>query len=122
MAFLVLLVGIFILGTCLAFMFSPALVDELITWLGDKRHLNYVAAIRLCAGAILLVGAPQTAYPQAIGAIGILLILAALVIVLFPAEKIKKITEYFLERPTAIIRLWILGPMLLGAFVIFSVI
>lgn len=122
MAFLVLLVGIFILGTCLAFMFSPSLVEELITWLGVKRHLHYVAAIRLVAGAILLMGAQQTAYPQAITAIGILLIVAALVIVLFPAEKIKKITEYFLGRPTAIIRLWIMGPMLLGMFVVYSVI
>ena len=46
MTLMVLLVGIFILGTCLAFFVSPSLVEELIVWLGRQRNLYGVVALR----------------------------------------------------------------------------
>ena len=122
MTFLILLVGIFIVGTCLAFFVSPLLVDELILWLGKKRNLNYVVAIRLYVGIVLLVGAAQTAFPTAIVSLGALFVAAALLLLVFPADRIKAITELFLERSALVVRLWVMLPLLLGAFIIYSVI
>ena len=121
MTFLMLLAGIFILGTCLAFFVSPSLVEELIVWLGRQRNLYYVVALRLLLGIVLVVGAPQSDYPLAIRALGCLLIAAAVLLAVLPAEQVKRISAHFLQRPAWIIRLWVMLPMVLGAFIIYSV-
>ena len=121
MTFLVLLAGIFILGTCLAFFVSPSLVEELIVWLGEQRNLYLVVALRFILGLIFVIGAPQTDFPLVIRGLGCLLILAAVLLAVLPAERIKAITAYCLDRPVWIVRLWVSGPMALGMFVIYSV-
>jgi hypothetical protein len=121
MTFLILLAGIFILGTCLAFFVSPSLVDELILWLGKQRNLRYVVVLRLTLGVLFLLGAPQTDYPQAIRALGVLFIAAAVLLAALPAEKIKGITEHFLNRSVWVVRSWVTVPMVLGLFIIYSV-
>jgi hypothetical protein len=121
MTVLMLLAGIFILGTCLAFFVSPSLVDELSLWLGKQRNLHYVVVLRLLLGVLFLIGASQTDYPQAIRALGVLFIAAAVLLFALPAEKIKSITEYYLNRPVWVVRSWIAVPMMLGLFIIYSV-
>ena len=121
MTLLVLLVGIFILGTCLAFFVSPSLVEELIVWLGRQRNLYAVVALRLIFGLLLVVGAPQTHYPSVIAALGYLFIAAAVLLAVLPAAKIRSITEYFLDRSHWVVRAWVLLPMALGIFIICSV-
>ena len=121
MTFLILLVGIFIISTCMAFFVFPSLVDELITWLGKQSNLYVVAAIRLVVGLILLLGAAKTGFPGAIWWLGVLFIAAAILIVVFPADRIKRISEAFLKRGDSVVRVWVLLPLLLGVFIVFSV-
>ena len=121
MTFLLLVAGIFILGTCLAFFVSPSLVEELIVWLGEQRNLYYVVALRFALGLLFVIGAPQTDFPLAIRGLGCLLILAAVLLAVLPADRIKSITAYCLERPVWIVRLWVSVPMALGMLVIYSV-
>lgn len=121
MTFLILLVGIFIVGTCLAFFMFPGLVDELIDWLGRQRNLYIVVAIRLLVGIVLLAGAADTRFPTAIAVLGGLFVAAAVLLAVLPAERIKRITEVCLHRSVLVIRCWVLVPMALGVFIIAAV-
>ena len=121
MTLLVLLVGIFILGTCLAFFVSPSLVEELIVWLGRQRNLYGVVALRLLFGLLLVAGASQTHYPVAIEVLGYLFIAAGVLLAVLPPARVRSITEYFLNRSHAVVRSWVLLPMVLGIFIVLSV-
>jgi hypothetical protein len=121
MKFLVLLSGIFIVSACLTFFIFPALVQELIKWVGIKRHLNYIVLIRLVTGTILMLGAETTRYPTVIWWLGVLFIVAAMLLLVFPADTIKKITGVWLDRPALVVRSWVSLPLLLGGFVVYSV-
>jgi hypothetical protein len=121
MTFLILLVGIFIVGTCMAFFIFPGLVDDLIEWLGRQRNLYLVAAIRLGVGAILLLGAGGTRFPGAIWWLGILFIAAAALLLLLSPERVVGISERFLRSSVGMIRLWVFLPLALGIFILASV-
>lgn len=121
MKLLVLLSGIFIVSTCMAFFIFPSLVEELIKWVGRKRNLNYVVFLRLLSGTILILGANTTRYPTAIFYLGILFIVGALVLLVFPATTIKKLTRSWLDRASWVVRSWVLLPLALGAFILVSV-
>ncbi len=121
MKFLVLLVGIFIIGICMTYFVFPRLIEDLIQWVGEKRNLLYMAATRLVLGIILLLGADTTNYPTAIWWLGILFVAAGLLLLFFPADAIKRITAVWLDRPIAVIRAWVMIPLAIGIFVVASV-
>lgn len=121
MKFLVLLVGIFIVSACMTFFIFPALVEELIKWMGKKRNLHYVVLIRLVTGTILLLGAASTRFPGIIGLLGALYLAAAVLLLLYPADKIGELTKKWLDRPPLVVRLWVMLPLVLGIFVVYSV-
>ena len=121
MKFLVLLSGIFILSACITFFVFPSLVEELIKWVGKKRNLNYIVLLRLINGTILVMGADTTRYPTIIWWLGVLFLAAALLLLVFPVDTIKKWTGTWLERPTLVIRSWVAVPTLIGAFIVYSV-
>jgi uncharacterized membrane protein len=121
MKFLVLLVGIFLISVCMTFFIFPTLIDDLIKWVGKKRHLLVIVAVRLICGSILIAGAGTTRFPTAIWWLGILFIAAGLLLLFFPADTIKRITTVWLDRSTTVIRSWVAIPMAIGIFVVYSV-
>lgn len=121
MKFLVLLVGIFLIGICMTFFMFPTLVTELIKWVGKKRNLLVIVAIRLTVGSILIAGADTTRFPAPIWWLGVVFVAAGLLLLFFPADTIKRITTVWLDRPAGIIRSWIAIPMVLGIFIVYSV-
>ena len=121
MKFLVLLVGIFLISVCMTFFIFPTLIDDLIKWVGKKRHLLVIVAIRLICGSILIAGADTTRFPTAIWWLGMLFIAAGLLLLFFPADTIKRITTVWLDRSTTVIRSWVALPMAIGIFVVYSV-
>ncbi len=121
MKFLVLLVGIFIIGICMTYFVFPRLIEDLINWVGEKRNLLYMVATRLVVGIILVAGADTTRYPTAVWWLGILFVAAGLLLLLFPADTIKRITAAWLDRSTRVIRAWVMIPLAIGIFVVASV-
>ena len=121
MKFLVLLAGIFIVSVCVTFFLFPSLVEELIKWVGRKRNLNYIVALRLSCGTIFLLGADTTRYPQTIWWLGILFIVAGLVLLAFRAKTIRELTAIWLDKPAFVVRSWVALPLTLGIFVIYAV-
>lgn len=121
MKFLVLLTGIFVISACMTFFIFPALVEELIKWVGKKRNLNYLVLIRFVVGCILVLGADSTRYPTFIWWLGAFLIAAAVVLLLMPADTIRKLTEVWLNRPPLVVRGWVLLPLSIGFVIVYSV-
>lgn len=121
MKFLVLLVGIFIIGICMTYFVFPRLAEDLITWVGEKRNLMYMVATRFVVGIILMAGAGTTHFPTAIWWLGIVFVAAGLLLLFFPAENIKRITAVWLDRSNGVIRAWVAIPLAIGIFVVASV-
>ena len=121
MKFLVLLSGMFIISACITFFVFPSLVEELTKWVGKKRNLNYIVVLRLMSGIILLMGADTTHYPTVIWWLGVLFIAAALLLLVFPADTIKRWTGVWLDRSPMVIRAWVAVPTLIGVFIVYSV-
>ncbi len=121
MKFLVLLSGIFISGVCVTFFMYPSLVEELIKWVGKKRNLMTIVLIRLVNGSILMMGADTTHFPTLIWWLGVLFIAAAILLLVFPADTIKRMTRVWLDRSALVIRAWVALPLAIGILVIYSV-
>jgi hypothetical protein len=121
MKFLVLLSGIFISGVCVTFFMYPSLVEELIKWVGKKRNLITIVLIRLVNGGILMMGAETTRLPTLIWWLGVLFIAAAILLLVFPADTIKRMTGVWLDRSPLVIRAWVTLPLAIGVLVIYSV-
>lgn len=121
MKFLVLLSGIFISGVCVTFFMYPSLVEELIKWVGKKRNLMTIVLIRLVNGSILMMGADTTRLPTLIWWLGVLFIAAAILLLVFPADTIKRMTGVWLDRSALVIRAWVALPLAIGILVIYSV-
>ena len=121
MKFLVLLSGIFISGVCVTFFMYPSLVEELIKWVGKKRNLMTIVLIRLVNGSILMMGADTTHFPTLIWWLGVLFIAAAILLLVFPADTIKRMTGVWLDRSALVIRAWVALPLAIGILIIYSV-
>ena len=120
MKFLVLLVGIVLLGVGLAvFLFPGVFVDVLSVV--DRRRNHYLIALgRVIMGVILAVGAPTTAWPVVISWIGYLLIAAGIALVLVPPPYTQRIARWWGGKTNAVVRLWMLLPLVLAGVIVAS--
>lgn len=120
MKFLVLLVGIVLLGAALAvFLFPGVLVDVLSVV--DRRRNHYLIALsRVTMGSILAVGAHTTAWPVVIRWIGYFLIAAGIALLLVPQPYTQRIARWWGGKTMAVVRLWMLLPLTLAGVIVAS--
>ncbi|MEH6551311.1 MAG: hypothetical protein V7711_18570 [Pseudomonadales bacterium] len=121
MKFVILLVGIFIVGVSATFLMFPAIADDMIKWVDDKRHLLYVAAVRFLFGCILIAGADVTEFPEVIWWLGVVFVIAAALLAVFPVANIHKIMQWWLGRSRLSIRISVSVGVALGWFIVWSV-
>ncbi|NNC76526.1 MAG: hypothetical protein HKN77_01105 [Woeseiaceae bacterium] len=122
MKYLILLFGGLITFAGLAITVSPQPVLSLLD--RYKQHVAlYVLAVgvRLLLGAILIVYAPQSAFPLVLRIIGIVSIAAALGILLIGPGRLQRLIDYLLAKAGTIIRPAGVIGILLGAFLIYAV-
>lgn len=120
MTLVVALIGLLIGGVGLFGMAQP---KRLVTWVDSvwkPDRLWLAVAIRLALGVLLIYAAPQCRMPEAVRIFGVITVLAALGLVVLGPERMRVFVHWWTERPPAIIRVWSVGGLLLGAFLIYA--
>lgn len=79
------------------------------------------AGVRILMGAILILGASETAFPTLIRFIGAVLVLKAALVPLLGLDRVRSILEWFQDRPPLLIRFLFLLVASFGAFLIWAV-
>ena len=78
------------------------------------------AGIRALFGAILILGASDTAFPALIRFIGVVLILQAALVPVLGIDRVRSLLSWFLDRPTLLMRFLYLLVVLFGAFLVWA--
>jgi len=120
MEFLVLLVGIVMLGVSAAVFLFPGVLVDVLSVVDRRRNHYYIAVFRVILGTILVVGAATTGFPVAIRWIGYVLIAAGVALVVVPPPYTQRIARWWGGRTLAVVRLWMLLPLALAIFIVAS--
>ena len=118
MAVIVLLIGVLIAGIGIAILSSPARLRRLLHWFLESKNLYAVAAIRVIAGVLFILAAPETRLPMLIQVLGILFILAGVAIPLLGTERVDRLAGWWLARSDSILRLWALVTIAFGGLIV----
>lgn len=86
------------------------------TWM----HVGAVA-VRLVLGAVLILYASQSRFPQTLQILGWIALIAGVVLILVPPGKFKQLIEWAFERLGSYTRIVGLFAVLFGGFLIYAV-
>lgn len=83
--------------------------------------IYFAVLIRLLLGAVLIIAAPQSAFPLTFEVLGWIIIVAAIIIALMGRARIKQLTAWWAQRSITSIRLMFLFGVLIGAGLLYAV-
>jgi hypothetical protein len=118
MCYIILIIGVFILGIAVAVLVSPATLRQILHQFLLKKWLVPVTFLRVVVGIVFLIAAPGTRSPLFMYILGILFILAGVSIPLLGKEKIEGLANWWLGRPDIILRIWAVLAAILGLAII----
>lgn len=113
-----LLVGLGMLGLAL-----PSHLIDLVEALSHLSRGHYLpVGLRVILGVALLVAAPTSRFPQVFQILGAFSLLAAVITALLGMARLRKLIQWWTQRPLGLIRGWSLVAALLGAFLVYGVV
>jgi len=122
MAFLVSMFGGLIVGIGLFGLIHPRGLVEFIRSIWESPSILPIAVtLRLVLGATLLAAAASSRFPVALSALGVLMILTAAALPILGADRFRGFVQWWVERPSPIIRAWSGVAILFGALLIYAV-
>lgn len=86
----------------------------------SPRKIYGWAAVRVLAGVVLILGAPETAFPMLIRIIGAALVLKAALVPLLGLDRVRSLLEWLQARPPILIRCLFLLVVVFGAFLVWA--
>ena len=119
---IILLFGITICSVSVLSIYSPNRLVKVVTTVGKKNWGIFVAIIvRILLGAAVILVAPDTRFPVVFMAVGVLLILSAIIILFVGRDRIS-ILMTWLERLSPLsLRLWLLLGVAFGGLLIYGI-
>jgi len=115
MSSVVAIFGLFMLGMSIAVLAAPERLKRMLRVFLDKQGFGLAVGIRIVAGILFLVAAPDTRAPSFITAVGILSLLAGVSIPFMGRARIDRLANWWLERPDWVLRAWAIAAGALGA-------
>jgi hypothetical protein len=112
----VAVLGVLVAALCLYGVARPRELIRVVSALPAERRVPVMASVRAAMGIVLIVAAPDTAWPRSVAAIGALALVAAVVLVLLGCERVDAIVHWWTGAPAAVIRAWALLGVGFGAF------
>ena len=114
-------VGLLILALGVVGLARPASLMSLVERPWTSRTGFYVAiAVRAAFGILLVAAASSTRFPWAIGALGVLSLIAAVLIPVLGYDRIRRFVAWWVARPTGVVRIWACGACAFGGFLIYA--
>jgi len=120
MALLVVLLGSIIVAVGIVGMARPAqLLAGMLNWPAEVL-VSVAVAVRLVLGIVFILAAPSCRFPRAMYALGIVALLAALVVLLLGADRVRSIVQWWFRQPLLVVRAMYVVTVLFGAFLVYS--
>ena len=118
---LVLLFGLLICGLSAWGVFTPRVIMRLVTELMDGPWgIGIAVVVRLVLGAALIIAADGSRYPLAFEIIGWLAIVAAIAIVIMGRSRLKSFVSRIAGFSDAMLRVWLVGGVVFGGFLVYA--
>jgi len=120
MTLFVTLLGTLFLAISLTVLVSPRSgrwpLENLIT----RRTMPVFSIVRIGFGMACVLAAPSTRLPGFVWALGLLLIVSGISLPIIGFERLRKWTDWWLEKPDREYRVWSLLGILLGALLVWA--
>ena len=121
MLILVALLGAFIAGIGVVCFVNTEILKRAVTEFWKRSDALYLAVgFRLVSGGIVVAAAPQSRYPTLLGFLGVLFLLTAAFIPLIGRHRLNAMVEWWSYQSPAVVRLWSMIALLLGAFLVYA--
>ncbi len=120
MNIIIFLVGVIISLMSLLFIFVPSYFKKFFERYLDKGWMLWAVVFRLVIGVLFVLSSKDTRYPHFIFWLGIVTLLSGITLPIIGQERIKKIINWWLDKPTIVQILWALIAFIFGLFIIYS--
>lgn len=118
----VLLLGSLVTGLSLWGFFVPKKLLNMVNGAVAQSWGFYLAVIvRLILGAALILVAPESRFPTVLTCLGWFAIVAAVVLVIMGAARLRKLVGWFETTSALAIRIWLVFGAAFGVFLIYAV-
>jgi hypothetical protein len=97
------------------------LIHFLQTAWQTPKGLFLAIAIRMVLGALLLATASESRFPQVFQILGGISVAAAAISPLIGFARLNRFVQWWAKRPTVLVRIWSLGAVGFGVFLIYGV-
>ena len=115
------LLGILIFLLCIWGVIAPkALFKKVLDVWNRPWGIYFAIAIRIALGILFVLAADQTRFPGAIRFLGYLMVIAALLIGVIGRQKTDRFINWWKDKPTAFLRVWLVFGMLFAAFIVYA--
>lgn len=122
MIYAVALIGVSLSLLCVAGLAAPAAIVDRVRALSRRGNAQKAAImIRFIVGCILMLAAPDSAYPMILLTIGALVFLAGLALVFVDEARFAALIEWALRLPDPVVRGAFAVCLLLGVFLVYAV-
>ena len=120
MAPLIALIGTFLILVGAVVLIAPQLLRQTVQVFLDRRWMPVASIVRIILGLACILGADSTRVPAFVLGFGILILLSGIAIPVLGFERIARLANFWLERPTSVIRLWSLVVIALGSALVWA--
>jgi hypothetical protein len=120
MTLFVTLLGALFLVISLAILIWPGSGRRSLQNLVTRRAMPVLSIVRIGFGMACVLAAPSTRLPGFVWALGLLLIVSGISLPVIGFERLRRWTDWWLEKPDRDYRVWSLLGILLGALLIWA--
>lgn len=113
--------GLLLIAGAVGLLFPAKLVAAVKAIVAHPAGIYFAVLIRLLLGVVLIIAAPQSAFPLTFEVLGWIIILAAILIAFMGRARIKQLTTWWAQRSITNIRLMFLLGVLIGAGLLYAV-
>ncbi len=118
MPVLIRIIGIAAIAAGIVFLFRPEAMKSLTRFLRRGKRIYGMGVLRLLIGSVFLLGASRCRLPGAVIALGVLSLAGGIVIFFLGSNRLNSLLEWEQNRSTAVLRLFALAAITVGAIVV----
>ena len=120
MTLLIGLLGLLIAGLGVVGSFRPHVIIAAVQGWQARTRFQVAIGLRVLFGIVLLLGAADSRFPNALYLLGGIAIIATVLLVLLGATRTDRLVQRWFDQPPALIRAWLMSAVLFGGFLAYA--
>ena len=120
MAIAARLIGLLIVAQGVLGLVAPELFASVVKAFQTPPVIYLAALIRIAVGVVLVLAAPASRVPTGLRCLGALIVIGGLLTPVLGVQFAKLVLAWWSEGGPAIIRIWAVAALAIGAFIVFA--